>query len=86
MAPGISETPQERINSPWTEEQVSALNNFQMHGGGHPFTSEGGGILIATSDGWVEEEGGPVVQTWAYTSMTDSDFLSQTLPEASPGN
>lgn len=31
-------------------------------------------ILIATTDGWVEREGGPVVQTWAHQFMADGSW------------
>lgn len=66
-----------QITAPWTEDQVASLNGFQQAGFVHPFTGEtpeGGGerpTLIATSDGWVEYEGGPICQTWAHDWMGD---------------
>jgi len=61
---------------PWTKDQVASLNGYQACDSFHPFTGERGPnneetILIATENGWVEREGGPVVQVWAYTSMAD---------------
>lgn len=73
----------EQIDAPWTDDQVAALNDFQSSNVVHPFTSGGGKTLIATRDGWVEEEGGPVVQTWAYSLMADSGFLRQHIQLAS---
>lgn len=66
----------ERVEAPWTQEQVDSLNGYQQAGCFHPFTGErkanGDQVdLIATPEGWVEVAGGPVVQTWAYRAMTD---------------
>ncbi|MCB0337034.1 MAG: hypothetical protein KDD62_12040 [Bdellovibrionales bacterium] len=66
-----------RIDAPWTDKQVEALNLYQQSGVFHPFTSEGGADLIATKNGWVEKEGGPVVQTWAHSFMADADAIKQ---------
>lgn len=57
-----------QVYAPW-------LPQYQQSGDFHPFTgvSKPNGketILIATEVGWVEEEGGPVVQDWAYEFMT----------------
>lgn len=66
-----------RVDAPWTADQVMSLNEYQHAGFRHPFTGEtppGGGerpVLIATLAGWVECEGGPVVQTWAHDFMAD---------------
>ena len=60
-----------KIEAPWTAEQVASLNGWQSDEYVHPFTGPFGKILIATRDGWVEEEGGPVVQTWAHDFMVD---------------
>jgi len=59
------------IYAPWTSEQVKSLNGWQAHEEVHPFTSSAGKNLIATSDGWVEVPGGPVVQKWAHHFMAD---------------
>lgn len=58
-------------NTPWTDDQVASLNGFQNAGYVHEFTSENGIALIATNAGWVEVEGGPVVQDWAHGFMLD---------------
>ena len=60
----------------WSETQVYALNRYQRSGRVHPFTGERGPdgeetLLIATRRGWVEREGGPVVQKWAHAFMLD---------------
>lgn len=62
--------------APWTDDQVASLNAYQQSGKLHPFTGERGPngeetVLIATKDGWVEREGGPVVQVWAHLVMCD---------------
>jgi hypothetical protein len=65
-----------QVNAPWTQDQVASLNSYQASGRFHPFTGERGPkgeetALIATKEGWVEKDGGPVVQTWAHQFMTD---------------
>lgn len=57
--------------APWTTDQVNSLNAYQRYGYVHPYTSENGNVLIATKDGWVEEEDGPVVQDWAHEFSLD---------------
>lgn len=62
------------IHAPWTPAQVEALNLYQTKGCMHPFTGDRGPggeerVLLATPSGWVEVEGGPVVQTWAWRRM-----------------
>lgn len=64
------------IEAPWTDDEVASLNGYQQCPLVHPFTGERGPngeetILIATAEGWVEREGGPVVQTWAHTFMAN---------------
>ena len=66
----------ERIEAPWTDDQVASLRAFQRCGYVHPFTGTRGPngeetILIATRDGWIESPEGPVVQTWAHAFMAD---------------
>jgi hypothetical protein len=61
--------------APWSNEQVDALNAYQATPGVHAFTAyapshPGFVVLIATAAGWVEHEGGPVVQSWAHAWMT----------------
>jgi hypothetical protein len=61
------------IFAPWTPEQVKALNEYQEAGYVHPFMNDGV-ILIATPEGWVEKEGGPVTQTWAHDFMASDNW------------
>lgn len=66
----------EKVEAPWTDDQVASLNAYQHAGVFHPFTGtrQPNGdetILIATCDGWIEREGGPVVQTWAHPAMAN---------------
>lgn len=65
----------DRIHAPWDPEQVENLEEYQNCGYCHEFTGNGC-ALIPTSDGWVEQSGGPVVQTWAYRFMVDGSFRS----------
>lgn len=65
-----------RIEAPWTDDQVASLNAYQASDAYHPFTGERGPkgeevTLIATPSGWVESEGGSVVQTWAHDFMAN---------------
>lgn len=69
----------ERSEAPWTPEEVESLNHFQECGFFHEFTGhredDGSQVtLIATPNGWVEKEGGPIVQTWAHKFMTDGSW------------
>src|SRR5208337_5185620 len=61
----------ERVNAPWSDDQVASLNGYQECDFVHPFTGEQGASLRATAAGWVEHEGGPVVQKWAHGFMAD---------------
>lgn len=69
----------ETIHAPWSEEQVAALNFFQGSGVFHPFTSENGRVLIATQNGWTEQENGPVVQTWAHSFMANQPEIEKRM-------
>lgn len=62
------------VKAPWTSEQVENLNEYQVSGFFHPFTSMDGLTLIATEAGWVEEAGGRVVQDWAHKWMADGSW------------
>lgn len=62
---------EDRIEAPWTAEQVWSLNEYQASGAMHPFTSENSTELIATPDGWIEHEDGKVIQKWAWAWMAD---------------
>jgi hypothetical protein len=68
-----------RIDAPWTADQVARLSAYQRSGVGHPFTGERGPsgeetVLIATEAGWVERDGGPVVQTWCWDWMARDGY------------
>ena len=65
--------------APWSQEQVDTLNYFQNSGVWHPYTSENGQQLIATRDGWIEESGGAVVQTWAHASLFNRNLIDAQL-------
>lgn len=65
--------------APWSGEEVQALNRFQDSGIWHPFTSNRGAQLIATTEGWVEAAGGPVVQTWAHVFMANARLIDAEL-------
>lgn len=59
------------MSTKWTDDQVASANAYQKCDYFHPFTSQDGTDLVATPDGWVEKEGGPVVQDWAHPFMLD---------------
>lgn len=61
----------EHSTAPWTDDEVDSLNAYQSAGFVHPFTGPAGGDLIATKDGWIEEPGGVVVQSWAHPWMAN---------------
>lgn len=70
------------ISAPWTEDQVKSLNAYQRCGYCHPFTYGDGPLqvdLIATTDGWVADAGGPVVQDWAHPFMADWSWRNAVL-------
>lgn len=59
---------------PWSDDQVNSLNEYQKCGYCHPFTygdDPNQVDLIATRDGWVAVENGPIVQDWAHPFMSD---------------
>lgn len=72
------------IFAPWTDEQVAALNRFQVESGMHPFTCGGtrfdekhgdtGWRLIATRGGWICS-GCDYTQDWAHTHMANERAL-----------
>jgi hypothetical protein len=70
------------ILAPWTDEQVRSLNAYQKAGYVHPFTSSSGSNLIATKAGWVEREGGPIVQRWAHEFMLDWSWKQPAFEES----
>jgi hypothetical protein len=74
----------EHIYSPFTDEQVKLLNDYQQIGIFHPFTccgpeeikectrssGESDGLLIATTKGWICPCG-KYKQNWAHSWMVD---------------
>jgi hypothetical protein len=71
------------VEAPWTEEQVAALRAWQAYAMVHPFTAERRHpdgtewLLIPTQNGWVEVEGGPVVQDWAHDFMLSTKLIDE---------
>jgi len=76
------------ITTPWTDEQVEALNNYQRAGRFHPFTCgnrddgkhphepelQDHGVLRATSEGWV-------CPFCDYKQFWAHDFMALPLPQ-----
>ena len=69
----------DRVDAPWTEDQVKSLNEFQKSGFVHPFTCGNDkcphpryehSILIAREDGWHCPKCA-YTQNWAHKFMTD---------------
>lgn len=61
----------DKIEPPWTVEQVKRLNAFQHDGQFHPFTCGNDSthrVLVATSDGWTCEDC-EYRQIWAHDFM-----------------
>jgi len=63
------------VECPWNLDQVESLNRYQDSGVFHPYTTLAHKNLIATELGWVEEDGGPIVQTWAHSFTCDWSWL-----------
>ena len=77
----------ERIEAPFTPEQVMALNRFQTSGEMHPFTCgnrdehpDDPGILVAVSYGWICPARCDYEQSWAH------DFMAATAPPPVAGD
>ncbi len=69
----------ERVEAPWSPEQVDALMNWQTAGEIQPYTGKDDAPLIPTPEGWVETFGGPVVQTWAWDYSFDPEFIARVV-------
>jgi hypothetical protein len=67
------------LDAPWTNDQVDSLNAYQKSGKSEPFTGDKR-ILIATPNGWVEENTKKVVQTWTYQWAANWDWKTLTGP------
>lgn len=65
------------IKSPFTEDQVKNLNDYQQSGVFHPFTCGNPDcreILVATKDGWFcPVENCDYTQDWAHEAMCNFD-------------
>lgn len=77
-------SPDGSVEAPWTEDEVASLRAYQTASFVHPFTGTRGPngeetILIPTPEGWVERDGGPVVQTWAHDFMVNWAWKSLDL-------
>lgn len=64
--------------SPWTEDEVNSLNEYQHSGLFHPFTgvnenapSGEDDVLIATEEGWASSFTPSYQQTWAWKWMAN---------------
>lgn len=68
------------LRTPWTDEQVQKLNEYQQNHNFHPYTCGEGKNLIATAQGWVGEINGPVLQTWAFTDSLNPGFIHKKCP------
>jgi len=73
-----------QVEAPWDDDQVASLKAYQASNFVHPFTGARGPggeetKLIPTREGWVECEGGPVVQRWAHDFMVDWGWRSLDL-------
>jgi citrate lyase beta subunit len=71
------------IEAPWTEDQVAALNAFQVSGVMHPFTCENDHelhqTLIAERDGWhCPDPECSFTQNWALSVMADRELVRRT--------
>jgi hypothetical protein len=66
--------PMNRIEAPFTPDQVKSLNAFQQDGRMHEFTCNSGSCptrtLVAHEEGWFCM-GCPYRQSWAYDWMGD---------------
>lgn len=82
----------DKIRTPWTAEQVTALNEFQRRGDMHPFTcghehpAHPNAILEATTNGWrcyvLDCE---YTQDWAHAFMADPEAWPKWLPDVPDG-
>lgn len=81
-----------RVDAPFTPEQVESLNAYQHAGIFHEFTCGGkheagvvlgpglvfepAVLLVATVDGWVCSQSCGYTQTWAHSFMADDTWRS----------
>lgn len=68
----------EKIEAPFTEDQVDSLNEYQKSGAFHEFTGNNElapdgetDILVATIDGWISQYDPTYHQNWAWRWMAD---------------
>jgi len=62
-----------QVTTPWTEEQVKSLNEFQHCGYWHPYICANcSSILVAIESGWIcPTTNCDYVQTWAHLFSTN---------------
>jgi hypothetical protein len=76
----------EHLKTPWTEQQVAALNEYQRSGRFHPFTcghDSTHDALVATPEGWVCPDC-DYRQDWAHAFMADP-FVRPAYPDLPGG-
>jgi len=73
------------IKTPFSNEQVKNLNEYQLSGAMHPFTCDNSdcrgiegswGILVATNDGWICTTC-DYTQNWAHAFMADGILVKR---------
>lgn len=75
------------VKAPWTDEQVTSLNEFQAFPLFHEFTcgtENCRATLRATKDGWVCDACKSYTQDWAHQFMADGSWRPKPVPAASP--
>lgn len=65
--------------APWTLDQVESLKGFQSCGFYHPFTWGSNTPLTPTTQGWVRDPDGQLVQNWALDYMLDWSWQNHPL-------
>ena len=61
------------VHTPWSEEQVNRLNQYQVSSGVHPFNDNKSRPLVATKDGWHTVDNEKIIQEWAWDWMLNWD-------------
>lgn len=67
----------DKIKTPFTPEQVTQLNRYQVSGLFHPFTCYNGHSLVARESGWFCPLDVPYSQDWAWEFMADKELLDE---------
>ena len=71
----------QKVEAPWTKEQVDALNGYQNLGYTHEFTCscKSRTTLVATTEGWTCPEDCGHEQKWAHAFMADKTLWPKNL-------